>query len=168
MMKRKKNKGFTLIELLVVVAIIGILASVGVVAYNGYTESAKKGASKSNHNSVKKWIQNELQKCSIDEAKAMPDSDGTKQLNCDDDGDPAAIIKAVSESIGTAEDFKNPWSTDNNAVKASAGPGSGSCGKDHRGYSYLTNSGGKINIFTCTMQKDGDDKNEVETNVSTN
>ena len=168
MKKRQKNKGFTLIELLVVVAIIGILASVGVVAYSGYTESAKKGASKSNHNSVKKWIQNELQKCSIDEAKAMPNADGTKKLDCDDDGDPAAIIKAVSESIGTAEDFKNPWSTDNNAVQAAAGPGSGACGKDHRGYSYLTNNSGKINIFTCTMQKEGDDKNEVETNVSTN
>ncbi len=40
----KNNKGFTLIELLVVVAIIGILAAVGVVAYNGYTNSAKINA----------------------------------------------------------------------------------------------------------------------------
>ena len=57
----KKNqitqKGFTLIELLVVVAIIGILAAVGVVAYSGYTSGAKKAVVKNNCASVKKYIQ---------------------------------------------------------------------------------------------------------------
>ena len=33
--------GFTLIELLVVIAILGILSTVGIVSYNGYTWSAK-------------------------------------------------------------------------------------------------------------------------------
>ena len=54
------KKGFTLIELLVVVAIIGILAAVGVVAYSGYTSGAKKQAAKSNHQTLIKYFSAEL------------------------------------------------------------------------------------------------------------
>ncbi len=61
------KKGFTLIELLVVVAIIGILAAVGVVAYNGYTASAKASTTKSNHKIVVKEINLISLKCSISE-----------------------------------------------------------------------------------------------------
>ena len=43
---KKQTKAFTLIELLVVVAIIGILAAVGVTTFNGFQEKAKESVCK--------------------------------------------------------------------------------------------------------------------------
>ena len=60
-----KQKAFTLIELLVVVAIIGILAAVGVVAYNGYTSSAKVSSIKANFKMVTSYVSAELKKCDL-------------------------------------------------------------------------------------------------------
>ena len=77
MILNTKNKGFTLIELLVVVAIIGILAAVGIVAYNGYTTSAKNAAIKSQFNMIVKYLSSELQKCNLGSEKIF-----LEQVNC--------------------------------------------------------------------------------------
>jgi len=105
----KNNKGFTLIELLVVVAIIGILAAVGTVAYQGYTSGAKKNATKSNHAAVTKFIAAELAKCNMGEATVM----GTYTCN-------SAANLVPAAAAGALADFKNSFAPTTAAVAASS------------------------------------------------
>ena len=71
-----RRNGFTLIELLVVVAIIGILAAVGVVAYSGYTSSAKKVAIQENFNTIANNIELLAMDCDLNGGPTLK-SNGT-------------------------------------------------------------------------------------------
>ena len=56
----KNQKGFSLVELLVVVAIIGVLAGVGILGFQRYTESAKIKISLQNLKTVNNFFSTEL------------------------------------------------------------------------------------------------------------
>jgi prepilin-type N-terminal cleavage/methylation domain-containing protein len=50
-------KGFTLIELLIAVAILAIVAAIGIPAYNGYIATARVGAAQENADSLRVFLE---------------------------------------------------------------------------------------------------------------
>ena len=57
LMKHKKQTGFTIVELLIVIVVIGILAAITIVAFNGAQERARDTQRKQNLNDLAKVLQ---------------------------------------------------------------------------------------------------------------
>lgn len=105
----KIHKGFTLIELLVVVAIIGIISSIGVVAYNGYTNAAKRNATIAQHKTAVKFIKHKLAMCMINGGVLSISS--KHSIDCDIDNNAGGINDLNNTFIDYFLDqgWKNPY-----------------------------------------------------------
>ena len=148
---KKSEKGFTLIELLVVVAIIGILAAVGVVAYSGYVDGARKSAAKSNHGNIVKYVASEMKKCTIEGSTSsqMKDASGSPKLKCSDVGTTGKVAAGVVGAM--AGEFENPYTNPGgDAVKLQAKlVAAATCSKKNRGQTLVDDDGTTFYVSTC-------------------
>ena len=116
---RNIQKGFTLIELLVVIGIIGILAAVGIPAYQGFQQKAKYNAAKTNFSNAKSFLMAEISKCNgINKALSFIDAAGTTQTLAGGATACPIGLNATGHTSGAIyfrkllwDKFKNPYST---------------------------------------------------------
>ena len=152
-MKQDSIKAFTLIELLVVVAIIGILAAVGVVAYNGYTSAAKVNATRSNHVAFVKFATTASIQCEVGgEVGTNPPSvtmmqfhGVTQQVPCNSS---LSNWRNFIREHFIGSDWKNPY----NSSETQAQQGGGTPGEPGWTYFSAPSSGGQssgLTIITC-------------------
>lgn len=77
---KKLEKGFSLVELLVVVAIIGVLAGVGIVGYQSYTDSTRLKVLEQNYTTMHKYMNTETIIISNDLGSATPEYNDSNVL----------------------------------------------------------------------------------------
>ena len=84
MAKLNQRNGFTLVELLVVVAILGVLAAVGITTFSGFINKSKINASKANHKQVFNLVAAKSMKCTLGEesVKYLDINGETQEASC--------------------------------------------------------------------------------------
>ena len=138
---RTNRKSFTLIELLIVVAIIGILAGVGIPMYNGYMAKAKISSADTNHSNSKSFIAASFTKCS---AGSTSIEIGVTTTSCN--STTRQLLEAFIGYFNTIN--KNPYGLEHVAFR------SGYAEPD-LGYTNLREYGNRITIISNIGTVDG-------------
>ena len=166
------RKAFTLIELLVVVAIIGILAAVGVVAYNGYTKAAKATVVKNNHKLAVSLFKRQLTMCEVGEQIETWDDNSQKiiKVDCEDFELNANRIFYVLNNDPTDVTGGNPFDSNDGEGKwwwNTAIPGVANKGRVACAYASDIGPGG-IPAIRCSARYGDGNNDYVETFIYPN
>ena len=146
-MRINSKKSFTLIELLIVVAIIGILAGVGIPMYNGYMANAKINAVKANEQMIKSYISSSFTKCAGGSESLEI---GVTTRSCS-----LSTRQLLQEFVSYFKGFENPYGSTGYYADFSGIAILSGYAEPEKGFTHLRDYGNRVTIISNIGTVDG-------------